>query len=45
MASLNDWGIDENTALQDINNLKNTITSKLKSRMWDEKVLKGKIKF
>jgi len=44
MASLNHWGIDEHTALQDINNLKNTITSKFKASMWDQKVLEGKRK-
>ena len=44
MAWLNQWGIDEHTALQDINNLKNTITSMFKARMWDEKVLGGKRK-
>jgi len=44
MAWLNHWRVDEHTASQDINNLKNTITSKFKARMWDEKVLEGKIK-
>ena len=41
MAWLNHCGIAKNITLQDINNLKNTITSKFKARMWDEKVLKG----
>lgn len=44
MPWLNHWGIDKDIALQDINNLKNTITYKFKARMWDEKVLKGKRK-
>ena len=44
MAWLNQWDIDENTTLQDINNLNKTITYKFKTRMWDKKYFKGKIK-
>jgi len=41
---LNHWGIDENSTLQDINNIKIIITSKFKEKMWDKKVLEGKRK-
>jgi len=45
MAWLNRWGMDEHTALQDIKNLKNTISaSKLKAILLDKKVLKDKTK-
>jgi len=41
---LNHWGIDENSTLQDINNIRIIITSKFKEKMWDKKVLEVKIK-
>ena len=41
---LNHWGIDENYTLQDINNIKITIPSKFKEKMWDKKVLEAKRK-
>ena len=31
---LNHWEIDENVALQNINNIKNIVTSKFKEKMW-----------
>ena len=43
-ASLNHWGIDENVALQNINNIKNIVTSKFKMKMWCEKDLEAKRK-
>ena len=44
MAWSNHWVIKKNTTLQDINNPKNTITSKFKTRMRDNKILEGKRK-
>ena len=44
MAWLNHWGIDDNVTLQNINNLKNTITSKIKEKTWNNKYLEVKIK-
>jgi len=44
MAWLNHWGIDENDTLQNINNVKNIITSKFKEKMWCEKDLEVKRK-
>jgi len=43
-AWLNHWEIDENVALQNINNIKNIVTSKFKEKMWREKDLEAKIK-
>jgi len=37
MAWLHHWGIDKNVTLQNINNIKNIITSKFKEKMWGEK--------
>ena len=39
MVWLNHWEIDENATLHDLYNLKNTITSKFKAKVWDKKVL------
>ena len=36
MAWLNHWGFDENDILQNIDNVKNIITSKLKEKFWWE---------
>ena len=36
MTWLNHWWIDENVTLQNINNIKNIITSKYKQKMWDK---------
>jgi len=41
---LNHWEINENVALQNINNIKNIVTSKFKEKMWYEKYLAAKIK-
>jgi len=43
-AWLNQWEIDENVALQNINNIKNIIASKFKEKLWCEKDLEAKIK-
>ena len=43
-AWLNHWEIDENIALQYINNIKNIVTSKFKDKMWCEKDLEAKRK-
>jgi len=43
-AWLNHWGVDENSTLQDINNIKNIITSKFKDKMWGKKELELKRK-
>ena len=43
-AWLNHWEIDENVALQNINNIKNIVTSKFKEKMWCEKDLEDKRK-
>ena len=43
-AQLNHWEIDENVALQNINNIKNIVTSKFKEKMWCEKDLEAKRK-
>ena len=37
-------GIHENATLQDINNIKNIITSKFKKKMWRNKYLESKKK-
>ena len=39
---LNHWKIDETIALQNINNIKNIVTSKFKEKMWCEKDLHSK---
>ena len=39
MAWLNNWGIDENDILQNIDNVKNIITSKFKEKLWWEENL------
>ena len=44
MAWLKYWEVDGNTILEDINNLKNTITSKFKVKIWNKKHLQGKRK-
>jgi len=44
MAWLHHWGIDENANLQNINNIKNIITSKFEEEMRDKKELEGKRK-
>ena len=36
---LNNWEINENTALQNINNIKNIVTSKFKEKLWCKKDL------
>ena len=41
---LNHWEIDENVALQNINNIKKIVTSKFKEKMWCEKDLAAKRK-
>ena len=41
---LNHWEIDENVALQNINNIKNIVTSKFKEKLWCEKDLEAKKK-
>ena len=43
-ASLNHWEIDETIVLQNINNIKNIVTSKFKEKMWCEKDLEAKRK-
>ena len=43
-AWLNHWEIDENVALQNIDNIKNIVTSKFKKKMWCEKYLEAKRK-
>ena len=43
-AWLNHWEIDENVALQNINNIKNIVTSTFKEKMWCEKDLEDKRK-
>ena len=43
-ASLNLWEINENVALQNINHIKNILTSKFKEKMWRQKDLEDKIK-
>jgi len=43
-AWLNLWKIDKNVALQNINNIKNIVTSKFKEKMWCEKYLAAKRK-
>ena len=43
-ARLNNCEIDENVALQNINNIKNIVTSKFKENLWYEKDLEAKIK-
>ena len=43
-AWLNRWEIYENVALQNINNIKNIVTSKFKEKMWREKDLEDKRK-
>ena len=43
-AWLNRWEINENVALQTINNIKNIVTSKFKEKMWCEKDLEDKRK-
>ena len=44
MAWLNHWGINENEILQNIDNVKNIITSKFKEKFWCEKNLAVKRK-
>ena len=44
IAWLNQWGIDENVTLQDINSIKSSITTKFKEKMWSEKDLEVKMK-
>ena len=39
MAWLNHWGIDESDILQNIDNVKNVITSKFKDKLWCEENL------
>ena len=43
-AWLNNWEIDENTALQNINNINNIVTSKFKEKLSCEKDLEAKRK-
>ena len=43
-AWLNHWEIDENVALQNINNIKNIVTSNFFGKMWCEKDLEAKRK-
>ena len=44
MARLNHLEIHENVALQNINNIKNTVISKFKEKLWCEKDLEAKRK-
>lgn len=44
MAQVNHRGIDENATLQNINNIKNIITTKFKKKMWGDKDLEVKRK-
>ena len=44
MAWLNHWGINKIATLQDVNNIKNIITSKFKEKMWGKKELEVKRK-
>ena len=44
MAWLNRWEMDKNVALQNINNIKNIVTSKFKEKMWCDKGLEDKRK-
>ena len=44
MAWLNQWEIDENVALQNINNINSIVTSKFKEKIWCENDLEDKIK-
>ena len=44
MAWLNHWGINENDILQNIDNVKNIITSKFKEKLWCEENLAVKKK-
>jgi len=41
---LSHWGVDKNDTLQNINNIKNIITSKFKEKMWCKKDLEDKRK-
>ena len=43
-AWLNHWEINENVALQNINNIKSIVTSRFKNKMWCEKDLEAKRK-
>ena len=43
-AWLNHWEIDETIALQNINNIKNIVTSKFKEKLWSTKYLEAKRK-
>ena len=43
-AQLNHWEIDKKIALQNINNIKNIVTSKFKEKLWCEKDLEAKRK-
>ena len=43
-AWLNHWEIDETVALQNINNIKNIVSSKFKEKMWCENGLEAKRK-
>ena len=47
MAWLNHWGINENDILQNIDNVKNIITSKFKEKLWCEEnlVVKRKLRY
>ena len=45
MDQLNHWGIDENDILQNIDKVKNIITSKFKEKLWCEENLVVKRKF
>ena len=47
MAWLNHWGIDEHDILQNIDNVKNIITSKFKDKFWEEEnlVVKRKLRY
>ena len=44
MAWLKHWGIDENDILQNIDNVKNIITSNFKQKLWHEENLAVKRK-
>ena len=44
VAWLNYWGVNETATLQNINKIKNTITSNLKEKLWGEKDLEVKRK-
>lgn len=43
-AWLNYWRVNEEFILENRDNIKNTVTSKFKDKLWDDKELEGKMK-